>query len=296
MRQENVSLFALIELMDDPDARVYTQIRKELMSQGTSIIPLIEESLNDGVIDPDHYERLSHIIKEVQFNELKVELSDWIVSSEKDLLRGLYLITKYQFPELSFETLKQQLWGIRKDIWLEINSQQTAFETIKTFNQVFFHFHSFKKSLPNKTTPFDLYLHSVLETGEGDSFSLGLLYSILAQSLDLPVYKIIQPNGNSILAYLDENQTLSHLNLTKECNGILFYINTDNLGSIIDSLSLQDQLNKLGLKSRKSFFEPSSNSAILKGYIRKLIDACRNTQNGTEKSADLQQLLQLFEA
>ena len=296
MRQENVSLFALIELMDDPDTRVYAQIRKELMSQGTSIIPFIEESLNEGIIDPDHYERLAQIVKEVQFKELQSELSDWIISPEKDLLHGVYLINKYQFPDLSFEVLKQQLWEIRKDIWLEINSQQTAFEIIKTFNRVFFHHHAFKKSLPNNSTPFDLYIHSAMETGEGDSFSLGLLYSILAQSLDLPVYKIIQPNGNSILAYLDENQTLSHLNLTKECNGILFYINTDNFGSIIDSLSLQDQLNKLGLKSRKSFFEPSSNSAILKAYIRKLIDSCRNTQNGSEKSADLQQLLQLFES
>lgn len=296
MRQDNLSLFALIELMDDPDARVYSQIRDELLSQGTAIIPFIEDSLNDGVIDLDHYERLSTIVKEIQFNELQAELSDWIVSSEKDLLYGIYLITKYQFPELSFDTLKQQLWGIRKDIWLEINQQQTAFETIKTFNRVFFLHHAFKKSPPNTSTPFDLYIHSVLETGEGDSFSLGLLYSILAQSLDLPVFKIIQPNGNSILAYLDENQTLSHLNLTKECNGILFYINTDNLGSIIDSLSLQEQLNKLGLKSRKSFFEPSSNSAILKAYIRKLIDSCRNAQNGSEKSTDLQQLLQLFEA
>jgi len=296
MRQENVSLFALIELIDDPDTKVYAQIRNELLSQGTSIIPFIEESLNDGVIDPDHYERLAKIVKEIQFKELQSEIADWIISPEKDLLHGIYLITKYQFPELSFEMLKQQVWEIRKDVWLEINSQQTAFETIKTFNRVFFHHHAFKKALPTSCTPFDLYIHSVMETGEGDSFSLGLLYSILAQSLDLPVYKIIQPNGNSILAYLDENQTLSHLNLTKECNGILFYINTDNLGSIIDSLSLQDQLNKLGLNSRKSFFEPSSNSAILKAYIRKLIDACRNTQNGSEKSSDLQQLLRLFEA
>ncbi|MDG0974174.1 MAG: transglutaminase family protein [Crocinitomicaceae bacterium] len=296
MRRDNISLFALIELMDDPDTRVYAQIRNELLSQGTSIIPYIEASLHEGVIDPEHYERLSEIIRDVQFKELKTELSDWIISSEKDLLQGIYLITKYQFPELSFETLKQKLWEIRKDIWLEINTQQTAFETIKTFNRVFFHHHDFRKSLPDEVTPFDIYIHSVIETGEGDSFSLGLVYSILAQSLDLPVFKIIQPNGNSILAYLDENQTLSHLNLTKECNGILFYINTDNLGSIIDSLSLQDQLNKLGLNSRKSFFEPSSNSAILKAYLRKIIDACRNTPNGADKILDLQEMLQLFEA
>lgn len=295
MRQENISLFALIDLIDDPDARVYAQIRKELVAQGTSIIPYIEDSLNEGILDVDHYERLSQIVKDIQFQELQSELSDWIISMDKDLLHGVYLITKYQFPELTFETLKQQLWEVRKDIWLEINSQQTAFEVIKTFNRVFFHHHSFRKSLPEQTTPHDLYIHSVLQTGEGDSFSLGLLYSILAQSLDLPVFKIIQPNGSSILAYLDENQTLSHLNLTKECNGILFYINTDNLGTIIDSLSLQEKLNKLGLKSRKSFFEPSSNSSILKAYIRKLIDSCRNTQYGSEKSADLQQLLQLFE-
>jgi hypothetical protein len=254
MRQENVSLFALIELMDDPDERVCAQIRKELMSQGTPIIPFIEESLQDGILDPEHYEKLAEIVKEIQFKELQSDLADWILSSEKDLLYGVYLITRYQFPELTLETLKQQIWGIRKDIWLEINTQQTAFETIKTFNRVFFHHHAFKKALSERTTPHDLYIHSVMQTGEGDSFSLGLLYSILAQSLDLPVFKIIQPNGNSILAFLDENQTLSHLNLTKECNGILFYINTDNHGSIIDSLSLQDQLNKLGLKSRKSFF------------------------------------------
>lgn len=295
MRREQISLIALVELINDPDPLVFEQIAKDIKLQGIGIISTLEDAMNDGTIEAENFDKINALIREIQFKELLTELSDWIISPEKDLMLGAYLVNKYQFPELSYDTFKNGIWSIRKDIWLEINQKQTAFETIQTFNKVFYGHHSFKVTSFNLSTPFELYLHSVMQTGDGENFALGLLYSIIAQSLDIPVYKIVQPNGNSILAYIDEHQTLSQLNLMKECNGILCYINTDNSGAIIDSLSLQEKLKKLGMRSRKAFFEPSSNTTIIKAYLRKLIDSCRNVRNGSYKSSDLQLMLNLFD-
>jgi regulator of sirC expression with transglutaminase-like and TPR domain len=294
MRRSEVSLTALIELIDDPDSRVYDRVRNEILGLGLEAIPLLEDCMNDNSVSPSGFERIEAIKREIHFSALKFDLHRWIHSADKDLLEGAYLISRYQYPDLELTNFRYQVWEIRKDIWLEINQRQTAFETIKVFNKIFFYFHEFRKVKDNEITPFDLFLQSVIETGEGDSFALGLLYSILAQSLDLPVFKIIQPNGNSVLAFMDEYQTLSHLNLMKECHGILFYINTENHGAIIDSISLQEKLSKLGIKSRRAFLEPSSNTTIIKTYIKRIIDSCRTNQHLT-KAKDLQELLCLFD-
>lgn len=294
MRRSEISLSALLELIDDPDTRVYDRVRKEILTLGMEILPLLEDCLHDGQISPNGFDRVEAIRRDLQFNGLKGDIIHWLHSPDKDLLEGAYLISRYQYPDLELSNFRYQIWEIRKDIWLEINRRQTAFETIKVFNKVFFYFHEFKKVKDENATPFDLYLQSVIETGEGDSFALGLLYSILAQSLDLPVYKIIQPNGNSVLAFMDEYQTLSHLNLMKECHGILFYINTENHGAIIDSISLQEKLSKLGIKSRRAFLEPSSNSMIIKTYIKRIIDTCQQDQH-LNKARDLQEILGLFD-
>jgi hypothetical protein len=293
MRRREISLNVLIDLIDDPDFRVFERVRNELLEFGAEILPALEECLCDGNISPDGFDRVGDIIKEIHLQQVKTDFETWLNSSEKDLAEGAYLVSHFQFPELTRVDFHRIINAIKKDIWLEINSKQTAFETIKTFNRMFFYFHEFKRIRNDQPTPFDLYLKSVIDTGEGDPFALGLLYSIIAQSLDLPVYKIIQPNGNSILAFMDENQTLSHLNLTRECNGILFYINTESHGAIIDSLSLQEKLAKLGIKSRRAFLEPSPNTVIIKSYLQKLIDSCKNS-NHSQKARELQELLRLF--
>ena len=67
----------------------------------------------------------------------KAKLISWTQSADKDLLKGAIIVVKYQFPGLDENKIHETIQMIRKDIWLELNDHQTAFEQVKIFNRIF---------------------------------------------------------------------------------------------------------------------------------------------------------------
>jgi regulator of sirC expression with transglutaminase-like and TPR domain len=101
------------------------------------------------------------------------------------------------------------------------------------------------------------------------------------------VYGVNLPQ-HFILAYLDES-------LQSEFeNGILFYINAFNKGFIFGRRDVDMFLKQLNLKFDKQFYEPCSNTDIIKRVIRNLISAYENLGN-MEKVAEMNELLEILE-
>jgi len=108
-----------------------------------------------------------------------------------------------------------------------------------------------------------------MESRKGNPLSLSLIYSIVAQSLDIPVFGVNLPN-HFILAYLDENGSSLFLPDKNEY-GVLFYVNPFSKGSILDANSIKEFLDGLHLPHNREYFEPCSNSAIMRRMLTNLI-------------------------
>ena len=76
--------------------------------------------------------------------------------------------------------------------------------------------------------------------------------------------------------------------------GILFYINAFNKGFIFGRRDVDMFLKQLNLKYDKQFYEPCSNTDIIKRVIRNLISAYEQSGPG-EKVSELNELLQILE-
>lgn len=273
---------ALIRLIEDPDEGIYNHVRDKLLSYGSDAIPFLEISWEQEEYGLIFQSRIENLIHEIQFDEIKAQLKDWVESPEKDLLRGAITIAKYQFPGMDEELVTDLIQQLRRDIWLELNDSMTSFERIKIFNQVFFGHYHFHGDAKNFHSPTNSFINTVIESRKGNPLSLCVIYSIIAQSLDMPVYGVNLPN-HFILAYMDENGSTHFLNEKNEF-GVLFYINPFSRGTIFNEKEINEFLDSLNLPHSRNYFEPCSNSDILRRMLTNLIASFQ--QSGSADKVD----------
>ena len=285
------SIKALINLIDDPDETIYAHVHDRLLSYGADAIPYLENSWEDQDFGLLFQSRIESLIHEIQFEEIKRKLTNWIASTDKDLLTGSIIVAKYQYPGLDDAAVRSQIESIQKDVWLEINQKQTALEKVRIINKVFFGMHHFQGNAKTFHSPLNSYINTVLETKKGNPLSLSIIYSIIAQNLGMPIYGINLPN-HFILAYMDEfavNQFLPDSNN----HGVLFYINPFSKGSIFDEEEIKEFLDGINHPYSRDYFEPCSNTAIINRMITNLIASFQEVGN-SEKVNELIELRGLF--
>jgi regulator of sirC expression with transglutaminase-like and TPR domain len=285
------SIKALINLIDDPDETIYAHVHDRLLSYGADAIPYLENSWEDQDFGLLFQSRIESLIHEIQFEEIKRKLTNWIASTDKDLLTGSIIVAKYQYPGLDEAVIRSQIESIQKDVWLEINQKQTALEKVRIINKVFFGMHHFQGNAKTFHSPLNSYINTVLETKKGNSLSLSIIYSIIAQNLGMPIYGINLPN-HFILAYMDQfavNQFLPDSNN----HGVLFYINPFSKGSIFDEEEIKEFLDGINHPYSRDYFEPCSNTAIINRMITNLIASFQEVGN-SEKVNELIELRGLF--
>jgi regulator of sirC expression with transglutaminase-like and TPR domain len=281
-----IEINSLIRLLDDPDKEIFEHIHEKIISYGSEVIDYLESAWEQA-FDPIQQERIANLVHEIQFGIVKEELKLWYQGGAFDLLQGVLTINKYQYPDLDEQKVINRIEAIKRDIWLQMIYDSSPAEQVKLINHVFYNIHGFSGNTSNHQDPQNSYLSQVLETKKGNQISLAIIYSIIAQKLDIPVYGVNLPQ-HFILAYVDETQESDFE------GGILFYINAFNKGFIFGRRDVDMFLKQLNLKSEKQFYEPCSNADIVRRVLRNLISAYENS-GSTEKVAELNELLRILE-
>ena len=130
---------ALFTLIDDPDEEVFNTIQERLLVYGTPIIPDLE-NLWENTLDEATSERIELMIYKLRLKDLKEAFTQWKSNPEPSLFEGALLVTKFQFPELSLDTLRHQMEKIRRNIWLELNNYLTPLEQANVLRNILFNY------------------------------------------------------------------------------------------------------------------------------------------------------------
>lgn len=277
---------ALIHLIDDPDEDIFMHVRDKLLQYGPDAIPYLEDSWEEKDYGLIFLNRVEQLIHDIQFEHTKTQITFW-KKSEKDLLEGAIIVAKYQYPGLNEDHIREFFESIRKEIWLELSHRQTAYEKVRIFNKIFFDNYKFKGDSKNFHSPLNSYINTVIEQRKGNPLSLSILYSIIAQSLGLPIYGVNLPN-HFILAYIDEDG-INQFVKEEDNNGILFYINVFSKGSLFDEKEIHDFLKNINLPPSREFFEPCSNTTIIRRMLTNLISSFQQAGNA-EKVNELTEI------
>ena len=255
-------IMAMIALLDDTDQEVLSAITDNLMKQGQEVVPDLEKAW-ETTLDEKLQARLENLIQDIHFNAVRDDLKRWIQTGSEYVLEGAYYVAKYQFPELSMVRINEQIETIRKDVWIEINSNLTALEKVKILNYILFDLHKLTRNNTDFYSPQNSYINQVLETRKGNPISLSIVYLAVAWKLGLPIYGVNLPK-NFILAYMDEYRN-DDLGYNEE--DILFYINPYNKGLAFGEKEITVYLNKVDLSAEDKYFLPASNISVLKEYV-----------------------------
>ncbi len=223
------------------------------------------------------------MIRKIHFNKLAGEMDAWRSTGGRDLLYGSFLVSKFQYPDLSYEGMDRMVEKIRRDIWLELNNHLTALEKVRVINYFLYEIHKFDKSLKKTHTP-QLYLvNHMLDTHKGSPVLLGLIYTELARRLELPIYGVNLPR-NFVLCYYDQDYP-------DDPNGILFYINPSDKGTVLGVKELRSFLRHLHIGEKDFYFTPCSNIDIIERLMINLQYAY-DRSGQPEKAAMLRELFQ----
>ncbi len=254
---------ALISLIDDPDAEVYHQVKSKITSLGSAVIADLEKAWEDFSNGPIFQKRVEQIIHEIQFNELCIELSNWCNSIDNRLLDGLFLISKYQYPDLDQERYLNALHEIEKEIWIELNDQMTVFEKLKVFNKIFYDINGFRGNTTNFHSPQNSFINDVLDSKKANPVLLACLYMILAGRLGIQIRGVNLPRHFVLL--------ITQPNISQK-----FFINAFNKGTLLSKRDIEYFLRQVKVESNESYFTACSNKAIIKRILHNLLYAYQN--------------------
>lgn len=284
-------LKALISLLDDSDPEVFGHIRQKLLMLGKDVIPVLEDEWSKS-FDALQQQRIEGIVHRIQFDTLKIELKLWAKESSNDLLAGVILIARYQYPDLGENKIREELNRIKRDTSSELRLEMTPHEKVQTLNRILFDVHRFNGNTANYHAPQNSFINTVLESHKGNPLMLCVIYSIIAQKLDIPIYGVNLPE-HFILAYQEKINKPPALDYAYPEAHVLFYINAFSRGSIFGKKDIDQFLKKLNLKPLKIFFEPCPNIEIIQRSLRNLSFAY-NKLGDTEKLGEVEELLEFI--
>lgn len=261
-------LKALISLLDDNDENIFNVVNKKLLDLGNDAIPELEQAWEQS-INEGFQEKVENIIQSIQFQFVKDNLKALVDSDNFDLLKGAYWIAKYQYPDLNIEKVTQKIESIKKDVWLELNQNLTALEKVKILNHIIYEVYGYSRNSSNFHAPQNSYINYVLDEKKGNSVSLSLLYAIIAQKLDLPIYGVNLPR-NFVLAYKDEIKTFSTLH-QNDSDNVLFYINPYNKGAVFGRREIDLFIKQQNLEYNETYFISCTNKEFIIELVNSLI-------------------------
>ncbi|MBN2212866.1 MAG: transglutaminase family protein [Bacteroidales bacterium] len=285
MNMDIKELKALISLLDDSDDEIVNIASSNILNQGSAAIPELEKAW-ETTLNETLQVRLESVIQSIQFNEAKQNLKKWKDSGAENILEGATYLAKFQFPDITLESVEKEIDIIKQDVWLELNNNLTALEKIKIINYIIFEIHKFGRNSTNFYSPQNSYINQVLETKRGNPISLAIIYLAVANKLNIPIYGVNLPK-NFILAYKDEYRQYDSDDETED---ILFYINPYNKGAVLGKKEIDYFIQQQQLEAKREYFIPCTNKDILIRLINNLILSYRKLQF-TDKIEKLNELL-----
>jgi regulator of sirC expression with transglutaminase-like and TPR domain len=288
--EHNKELSALIRLLDEPDENIYLQIRTRILSFSYEAIYYLEEAWNHN-LNPLAQKRIEIILHKLHFDKLVNDLSDWYTLGSSNLLRGYLLVSRYQYPNLDEDQIRKELEKIKMQIWLEMSSELTAFEKVRVFNKILFDVNKFEGDRKNYYSPFNSYINNVLESRKGNPLALSMIYIILADMLEVPVFGVNLPD-HFILAYMDMKEIVPGQDM-QEAN-VLFYLNPFSGGAAFTRAEIDAFLKQMNLEPDVKYFYPCSNADMIIRLLRNLIHSYVATGNSI-KVSELEILMKIFE-
>ena len=285
----------MVSLLDDPDPEIYRRVQQDLDALGVHAVAQLEE-LWIQTEEVKERRSLEMVIYRLRWNDIQCQLTAWLEGDRSDLLSALCIIARYQYPNLDEQAVRQTLQALRIEVWMGLNEQMTALEQVRHLNFVLFRVHKFRGNTDEYLNPNNNFINKVLETRKGNPLMIGLVYMLIAQKLDLPIFGVNLPQ-HFVLAYLEQGsysgQNKSEDFQQESYRRPLFYINAFNMGSVFGKRDVDQFLKMVQVEPKDQFYRACTNTEILLRLFANLESSYRDAEE-FHKISEVQTLQKLI--
>lgn len=276
---DNNDLQAMISLLDDTDTEVVSIIENNIKNLGSAAIPVLEKEWENNGLNPILQQRIENLMHEMHLSNLTDEFKNWKNSNNNDLMTGLWLISKYQYPDLKIENLQDEIKKIQMEVWLKTEDKMHPNDVVRVLNQVVFEEFKFEPNVKNFHSPSNSMFNLVLSQKKGNPVALSCLFILLAQRLDLPIYGVNLPNLFVLIF---------------DYPGYRFFLNPFNRGQVFLEKDIDDYLKQMNIQPDAKYYKSCSNVEIIKRILTNLTFAYQKAGDD-DKYSEIKQILQIFE-
>lgn len=251
---------ALIRLLDDPDEDVQASVRARLDELGHEAVPSLlaaRDKATDGLRP-----LIDTAIHDLHFEHIQQAWHLVMGAPSVNLERGAFLLALYRFPGLDIPAYRSTLDDLAAEARPHVRQAQgveQAFEladymcTTWGFSGNEDHYHD-----PNNS-----YLNRVIDRRLGIPISLSVVFLLLGQRLDLPVYGVNLP-AHFLVKYVDDHGEA--------------FLDLFNGGEYVSKEACLRFLMQAGVKPRPTYFQAADERAILLRMARNLLAIARETE------------------
>ncbi|MCB0696413.1 MAG: transglutaminase family protein [Chitinophagaceae bacterium] len=287
--QHTNEISALLRLIDDPDTEVFDTVAEKLLNYGAEIIPNLEP-LWEVTADTTTQERIEMLIHRVHFQNLQHEFYEWAKSDKPELLRGAILVAKYQYPEMNVPSILTQFDQMRRNIWLELNNYLTPLEQVNILNSILYNYYKLQGHELTERDPKFFFINQVMDSKQGNAYSIGVLYLALCELLDIPIFAVDLPR-QFVFAYID---TLHHFYSIDDApvQQMQFFVDPMN-GMVYTQKDVDTYLKKINATDRGNYFKPLDTKRVIYKMLEELV-LCFRYKREEDKANEIQELMNIL--
>ncbi|MFY7965752.1 MAG: transglutaminase family protein [Chitinophagaceae bacterium] len=285
----NREIESLFKLIDDPDAEVFSIVSDRIVNYGNIIIPNLEDLWENTACNTAQ-KRIEILIHKLQYAELQNDLTEWSSSSYNDLLFGALLVAKYQYPDLHTTPILQDLDRIKRNIWLELNNHLTPLEQANVLCSILYNYYELSGSEVSYESPNDFFINKVLESKRGNAISMGILYQVMCDLLDINA-SIINIPKQMIIAFYHSDFYADKSNDDNR-DKIHFYVDAVN-GQAYSYRDIQNYFKRIGVTPTAQHFKPLSHKRTIQILLEE-VGKCFYNSNLVEKKEEVTALAKIL--
>ena len=288
--KQHKEIEALFNLIDDPDTEVYSIVSDRIVNYGNSIIPNLE-NLWENTINGDVQKRIETLIHKLHYHGLQNDLTEWSSNTYNDLLFGALLVAKYQYPDLHTAPILQDLDRIKRNIWLELNNYLTPLEQANVLCSILYNYYELSGNEVSYESPNDFFINKVLESKRGNAISMGILYQVMCDLLDINASIINIPKQMIIAFYHSDFYADKSTEDARE--KIHFYVDAVN-GQAYSYLDIQKYFKRINITPTAEHFKPLSHKRTIQILLEE-VGKCFNNSDLVEKKEEVTALAKILQ-
>lgn len=272
---------ALIRLLSDEDDRIVRTISGKLIDIGPSAVPLLQEA---EIEQPEMADRIASVLEEIRGGKLEDELLDLAALPDQaiSLEVGAFLIARYAYPTLDVGRYCDQLDTMAHEVRTRIGQRASGEEAVNALNRYLFMEQGFKGNTKNYYEVENSYINCVMDRRIGIPISLSVVYLLIGQRLELPLYGIGMP-GHFLVKY--------------ESDRYKIFIDCFNGGALLTERNCARFLTEAGYGFDDKYLQKSTVRAILSRMVKNLLAIYSNAKSkegDTVKAARLTKFIEIL--